>query len=121
MPRRPCLTCLLLLETCQLLWRGAVPVSLAAPVSFPAPIPAPAPLPAHAPVPAPAPAPAPVPAPALTIYDSRLMGNHAGWVQRAWNGRERDESAARSLGSWPSLEEDELIDSEESIDTDSEK
>lgn len=30
----------------------------------------------------------------LPMFMERLMGNHADWVQRAWRGRERDESAA---------------------------
>jgi len=30
----------------------------------------------------------------LPMFMERLMGNHADWVQRAWKGRERDESAA---------------------------
>ena len=30
----------------------------------------------------------------LPMFMERMMGNHADWVQRAWRGRERDESAA---------------------------
>jgi hypothetical protein len=30
----------------------------------------------------------------LPMFMERLMGDHADWVQRAWRGRERDESAA---------------------------
>ena len=30
----------------------------------------------------------------LPMFMEKLMGNHADWMQRAWRGRERDESAA---------------------------